>query len=93
MEDGKFKQDFFISERGLINVEFKVTTEDEVKKEKLISLLMTSMNKNSDLNGLNVKVNKIYFSGNNPITKLKELKEKVIKLISNTVDEEIMREM
>lgn len=77
MED--FRQDFFISDDGYINIRLKVTTEDKAEREKLVHELMGKVYKDEGFElPKNAVVDQMYFHNQNPLTVLKDLKEQVI---------------
>ena len=78
MEDENFTQDHFINEDGYINIKLKVTTENKIEREKIISKLMYRVKheKGFDL-PKNTLVSDIYFKNQDPLTILERLKEEL----------------
>jgi hypothetical protein len=86
-------QDFFISDDGYINLRLKVTTDDKVKREKIVAELM---NKTYKAEGFelpeNATIDQLYFHNQNPITVLKDIKEKILSDIESIFDESINKQ-
>lgn len=87
MEEGDFRQDFFISEDGYINIKLKVTTDDKVEREKLIGQLMGSMGNGNDMDiSKYAQVSQIYFKGHNPLSALEDLKKTMLTDMESYMD-------
>ena len=91
MTEGDFKQDYFISDDGYINIRLKVTTEDKVEREKLVAELMGKTYKNEGFElPKSAVVDQMYFHNQNPLTVLKDVKKQVIEdiesIFNNAID-------
>lgn len=92
MGEGELKQDFFISDGEYINITLKLTTDNVEKREEIVGILMNSLSDEKEgINLSNVKVNEIYYSGQNPITVIKKLKKDILSDIETTFDDFIIK--
>lgn len=94
MDENEIKYPFFISDDGYINLRLKVLTKDEEEKEKLVAELlgMGHHGKKFELSVDKVIINQIYFYNQNPLTKLRYIKEEVLKNITEMFDSAINME-
>jgi hypothetical protein len=92
MKEGDFKQDFFISDDGYINIRLKVTTDNKIEREKLIGDLMNRLYKSEGFElSKNATIDQIYFHNQNPLTVLKDLKKQMVEKMESIFDEVISR--
>jgi len=93
MNEEDLRQDFFISDDGYINLRLKVTTDDKVKREKLVAELMGKTYKAEGFElPENATIDQLYFHNQNPLTVLKGIKEKILADIESVFDESISRQ-
>lgn len=92
MSEKNFTQDHFISDDGYINIRLKVTTEDKVEREKLVSELMGKLYKKEGFElPKSAIVDQIYFHNQNPLTVLKDVKKQVMGDVEKIFNEAIYR--
>ena len=86
-EDDELIQNYFISNDGYINLRLKVTTDDEIEKEKIIATLYDKL-KNAEGFELSktVVVDQIYFKDQDPVTFLEKTKNKILEDIKFLFD-------
>lgn len=74
-----FKQDFFISNDGYINLRLKVETNNKQEREKIVADLMGRLinSQGFELSKL-VSVDQIYFQNQSPVSVLKDVKKTLI---------------
>ena len=93
MKEGDYRQDFFISDTGHINLRLKVTTDDKEEREKIVGELMGMIFKEKHfVMPESVKVDQMYFHNQNPLTTLMTAKEQVLNDIERIFDEAISRD-
>ena len=91
MNEEDLRQDFFISNDGYINLRLKVTTEDKVDRERIVAELMGKMTKEGFELPDNTVIDQLYFSNQNPLTVLKDIKKIILNDIESIFDESISR--
>ena len=90
MEGNKQTQNFFITDDGYINLRLKVTTDDPIERENLISMIMGNIYRKCDLDFKdNVHVDKIYFQSFEISSILNSIKEGIISDIESVFDKAI----
>jgi|TARA_R110000824_G_scaffold105368_4_gene249311 hypothetical protein len=93
MNKDDFRQDFFISDDGHINLRLKVITEDKVEREKLVGELMSKTLKGEGFElPKGAIVDQLYFHNQSPLTVLKDIKEKILTDIEQVFNESIDRQ-
>ena len=92
MQENELKQNFFISDDGYINIRLKLTTDDKVKREKVVAELMGKVYKSKGFElPKNVEVDQMYFHNQNPLTVLKDVKKQILSDIESVFNNAIER--